>query len=512
MAGRSAGPRSRAVAGWHFLVLVPLALTIWVYHPITRAFFFADDFVHLIEIVNEAPLVFLLRPFGGQAFLGRNLVFLGSYHLFGVDPVRFMWTVLLTHLLNVWLLYRFLRTLTRSVWLACLGAALWGTSPLAAGSLSWYAAFGHVLVGTVLLLVLNSVLRVASVGGSIPTRTAASWFALLLIGSTCYGPGMGLALAFPIALVLLLPAAWEQRGVRAAFLALPLAMLAVYFGLRQLYTLVGEIPFEEVLQQRIALSGFEHVPVLLAHLLSYSAGGTLLGFFLPPTYPSEATSIAVVALAAGLGFLLWRGSWAVRREALAMLALWASVYLVIATGRANMYAVFNIRPESAAIMGRYHYAGTIPLVVLMCMMLQQAGRLPGLRAVPRGLASALGLGLLVYGYLHGTFQIDERQACHDYFLYTQKEIADAGSSMPDGATIYLENNTSPPYVLGPMIPDRLVPGRAAMFVLTHPSGRLDGREVRFIERASEVRDWYLKRPGTPLGRLLVAPEDAPARP
>ena len=61
-------------------------------------------------------------------------------------------------------------------------------------------------------------------------------------------------------------------------------------------------------------------------------------------------------------------------------------------------------------------------------------------------------------------------------------------------------------------PGRLVPGRAAMFVLTHPSGRLDGGEVRFIERAAEVRDWYLKLPGSPLGQLLVAPEDAPARP
>src|SRR6185369_4989114 len=87
------------------------------------------------------------------------------------------------------------------------------------------------------------------------------------------------------------------------------------------------------------------------------------GFFLPPTYPSHATSIAVIALAAGLGFLLWRGTWLVRRETLAVLALWGSVYLVIATGRANMYAVFKIAPQRAAIMGRYHYAGTIPLAV-----------------------------------------------------------------------------------------------------------------------------------------------------
>jgi len=195
-----------------------------------------------------------------------------------------------------------------------------------------------------------------------------------------------------------------------------------------------------------------------------------------------------------------------------MVALWGSVYLVIAAGRANMYAVFKITPENAAIMGRYQYAGTIPVVVLVCMMLQQAGRLPGLRGVPRGLASVLGLGLLVYGYRHAGFQIDERQASHNYFLYTRQEIVDAAARTPDGSTVYLEIQTSPPYILGPMIPDRLVPGRAAMFVLTHPSGRLDGREVRFIERAAEVRDWYLKLPGSPLGQLLVAPEDAPARP
>jgi hypothetical protein len=79
------GP-SRGVSGWHPLALLPLALSAWVYHPITRVFFWADDFVHLTEIANERPLVFLLRPFGGHAFLTRNLVFLGSYHLFGVDP------------------------------------------------------------------------------------------------------------------------------------------------------------------------------------------------------------------------------------------------------------------------------------------------------------------------------------------------------------------------------------------------------------------------------------------
>ena len=112
------------------------------------------------RVRRQGPLLFLFRPFGGQAFLGRNLVFLATYEAFGANPVPFMWTVLLTHLLNVALLFAVVRGLTHSVWLACLGAALWGTSPLAVGTLDWYAAFGHVLVGTLLLVVLRGVVRV----------------------------------------------------------------------------------------------------------------------------------------------------------------------------------------------------------------------------------------------------------------------------------------------------------------------------------------------------------------
>jgi len=52
----------------HPLVLVPLGLSAWIYYPVTRAFFFADDFVHLVDLENERTLVFLLKPFGGNAF------------------------------------------------------------------------------------------------------------------------------------------------------------------------------------------------------------------------------------------------------------------------------------------------------------------------------------------------------------------------------------------------------------------------------------------------------------
>src|SRR5204863_352759 len=85
-------------------------------------------------------------------------------------------------LANVWLLFGVLRTLTASAALACLGATLWGTSPLNLGSLGWYAAFGHVLVGTTLLLVLRLVIQNGA-GGPVRARTATASRALLLGGA-----------------------------------------------------------------------------------------------------------------------------------------------------------------------------------------------------------------------------------------------------------------------------------------------------------------------------------------
>jgi hypothetical protein len=51
-----------------------------------------------------------------------------------------------------------------------------------------------------------------------------------------------------------------------------------------------------------------------------------------------------------------------------------------------------------------------------------------------------------------------------------------------------------------------------VFLLTRAASKLEDRDVRFIERDPDVLDWYRERPDTPLARLLVAPEEAPASP
>jgi len=101
---------------------------------------------------------------------------------------------------------------------------------------------------------------------------------------------------------------------------------------------------------------------------------------------------------------------------------------------------------------------------------------------------------------------------HDYFLYTKQDLATQIAAAPRETPLYLENSKTPWPVLGVAIPERLVPGRAAVFLLTRSASKLDDRDVRFIERDPDVLDWYRERPDTPLARLLVAPEEAPASP
>jgi hypothetical protein len=510
--GPVGGERPGAPSRWHPLLLVPLALSAWVYYPITRVNFFADDFAHLASIESDGVLPFLLSPFGGHNYLVRNLLFLGSWELFGLHASDYFVTVLLTHLLNVGLLFGVLRTFTRSPALACFGAALWGTSPLCVGTLAWYSVYGHVLVATILLFVLGQLARLAASGVPPRTRTATLWYALLLAGTTCFGVGIGVALAFPFVLFLLLPRAWSFPRLRVAWLLLPAVTLALYFAFRRLYPLLAPLTFQENMQEYIALHGLAYVPPMLAHLLGFSIAGTTLGLLMRQQYPSPACWMAIAAYVCGLGLLFWRGDATTRRTALAMLGLAVSIYVLIAAGRSSTYAMFSISAAAAARVARYHYVGSLPIVIVLCLILRELGRLPGLGAVPAPLALAAGLGTIVFGAAHYGISFQEYRATPQYLQQTAAAIAAEIRAQPPGSTVYLENGRAPGYILGPAIPGFLFPGRAGVYVLFNRSDQFEGRTVRFVERDTEVAQYYAQRPHTRLARLLVGPGDVTSHP
>jgi hypothetical protein len=494
-------------ARWHPLVLVSLVLTAWVYYPITGVFFYFDDFYHLCGLTNGSDLAWVLQPFGGHNYVLRNLVFLGSWQLFGLHSEPWYWTVFLTHLLNVWLLFSVLGALTDSVPLACFGATLWGICPVAVGTIGWYSVYGHVMVTTILLVVLDQLARLAATGDRLPTPTAWLWYALLLAATTCFGTGIGVALVFPVVLFFRLPTAWRQPGVRLAYLALPAVTLAMYFGLRALSGWIEPLPLSETAHLMAAESGLWSAPAMLLPLLGFAVSGAALGHgFDRARFLDARTWVTIVAFVLGLGLIAWRGDPKARRTAVAMAALAVGIYGVIAVGRTQVYTMFHFPLAEAATEPRYHYLGSMPIVILICQVLQQVGRIGWLSAVPRGLLLGVGLALQVGTYARSSFRIDQHPATRDYVTRTVREIADAVAAAPPGTTVYIENGDTQP-VIGPNL-KMLVPGRAGLFVLLSPDDLLDGRRVRFMERDQEVLDFWTKRPETRLATLLVAPSPA----
>jgi len=495
---------------WHPLALVPLALTAWVYYPLTRVYFWGDDFLHLSRIAAGRELTFILAPFGGHNLHLRNLAFVASWHLFGLHAAAWYWTVLLTHLLNVWLLFGVLASFTGGVWLACLGAALWGMCPLDVGTLGVYSVYGHAMATTVLLVVLDGLARrSAAAPEPLPGRTAGLWYVLLLAGTICFGTGIGVALVFPLVLFLLLPEAWRQRGVRLAYLALPAVTLGAYFGLKRLYALLEPLSMAEVLHEYMATHGLRLAPAMLVHLLGFAISGSLLGcFFRPEQYPAARDWLALLVFAVGLGLIAWRGDARTQKTGLAMVALTLGAYAVIAVGRAYVFTSLHRSPAQTAAYLRYHYLGTVPIVVLVCLMLQQVGRIGPLSLVPRSVALAAGLGLLVAGYLRSAPWIDEHAASRAWVEGATREIAEAVAAAPPGTTVYLENGAAPAWAVGIFL-ENAFPGRAGVFSLLSPaSDEMDGRHVRFIERDPNILAYWAERPGEPIARVIVPPEHA----
>src|SRR6185369_8441612 len=212
------------------LPLLPLALAAIVYAPLTRHYFFADDFLHLYRLANLPLVQNIIEPFAGHLYLVRNAVFALLHWLFDVDPRGYFAAMLVTHLANVWLLYGVILVFTGSRLLACAGAALWGTAPVLAGVLGWYSAHGAALVATALLLFLRDLGRHARDGrGPAPGRVAL-WFLLLLAAATCFGTGIAVALVAPVVAWIVLPATPAARRavvvLAALWIAVPLLYLA----------------------------------------------------------------------------------------------------------------------------------------------------------------------------------------------------------------------------------------------------------------------------------------------
>ena len=479
------------------LAVVPLLLSAIVFHGIVRNFFFTDDFLHLYQVAED-PLRFLVEPYGGHVYLTRNAIFWVCAALFDGRPAPYFWLALATHLLNVWLLFRFLRVLFGSDRLACFGAALWGACPVHEGVLGWYAVYGQAVATMLLLAVLGDVAR----PGEVAARRALLWCAALLVATTCFGVGLGAAIVFPALVAILRPAAYARRATRRVLLAMPLATVALYVGLHAFYAFVYGNPATDSTQYLNLLHGITPIAYFLPLLLGGGLAQLLLGpAFVPDVYPDATALIAIGAVVASMLAAAVFGDAHVRRSVVACVLLAFAIYGTIAAGR-GLFLLLGRPPAVLGATPRYHYASGVALTGAICAALAWLGE--RLAVPPRWASALLALWLvttLAVGARAG-FPIDHhdeaRQQTESFLagLHAQAKAA------PPGALVTIENRYFRP--IGPMIPPSLFPGSVAAFMIFSPSDELDGHPVRFA--TGDQRCLGAIRPGGRLARLLVGPD------
>jgi hypothetical protein len=456
--------------------LLPVGCALLAWAPLLQNYFNGDDFVHLYDIATKPFVRLLILPWAGHLYTVRNTVFAVMFRLFGADPRPYFWSVLLTHALNTALLYRVIRRFAGSVALATFGATLWGACPVLQEALGWYSVYGQVLLTAIVLGVLSSLGKRLVTGTSVSTGTAACWAGLLLAGSTCFGIGLGVAMAFPLVAALALPRRQLPLRGLVVLIAGATASFAFY---RIVITYSPEVagPEAELFSVTAVVKNLPAVLVFVAHLFGF--GAAALGFDFVGAHARFPASMQVVggtvlALLMVVGWVC--GSGRARRCLLAFALLAAAAYGTISAGRAILFEAAHTPPSIAAMGSRYQYLALAVVAVLVCTALAQvAARGPTARALVLGsigvwmVARIAALVLRPFPIDHWDAQRVETTAMLDGI---RKHIA----STAPGEVATIENQ---PFGLSHGFPN-MFPGWAGMFVVFFPDNTVDGRPVHFV--------------------------------
>ena len=470
--------------------LFPVAMSAVVYYPITRNYFFSDDFLHFWQIVNDGVGHFILRMHGGHMYLARNVILAAMFSLFGMHASPYFHIALLTHLLNVSLLYCLIYRMTLSWRIACISAALWGMAPVDEGAVGWISVFGHVVAGTCTLLVL------IGLAGSRTDPSASSWrpglwSLLTAVGSTCFGVGIGIAFAMPgVAWLLLRPGRQRRVGV-IAFAVTAAAVVGLYFSQAWLYKwLYGEATLANSFSD-LDPSYWPSQTAFLFALLGYGIAAVLLGAVAYHVAAAEVVIVPIVAAATAVA--VWRAPQRMVRPLLACLLLAIGVYGMISLGRAWS------APVSTA---RYHYLGGMIVAIALGLVLD--GLTTGTRVPPwcRNGAVAAWATLALYVAVRLGPPINHFNFARHETESTLAAITAIAASAPPGADVYILNR---PFHSIFFVPDlTYFPGWAAVFAMFHPDDMLDGHRIYFSVPSGEGHDDRAKgrqatallRPGT----------------
>jgi hypothetical protein len=506
------------------LMLVPLASSAVVYAPIVGNYFFADDFLNLYRIVNVPLLEYVLTPHAGHVLLARNALFWLCRTAFGPRAELFFAAVLLTHLVNVGLLFAAVRSLSGSAALACFGATLWGTAPLHQGTLGWYSVYGQVVATTALLAIVAHAARLSAAGRT-PSRAARrGWYGLALVAATSFGVGIGAALALPFVLVLLFPD-WRRWSRRPPLLSLLLVVPVLYVAAQALFIAVSGEAIPGLRALSAALGRFESagsaagasrlalaaayaraLPATLAmlvELLAYGCAQMLAGFW-SVAGAGPALWLAVLTAVAGASIAVASGDAVLRRRLLAAGLLALACYASVAAGRAAVLSALGM--AHGALADRYHYAATAPLALLLCLLLHGMQTRLALGRTPVTSLLLLWLAWSTGSYARNAPRIEHHATARLATGLVRAEIARVVDRAPAGDPVYVANRPFAP--TASTISPIDFPGWGALFVAFSPDDTVDGRPLRFVIADPAVAQ--AAQHGRRSATLFTTPDQVPA--
>lgn len=468
-----------AATGWW--VLLPVLLSMWVYRKLVNVYFNSDDFLNLYFIVNKTPLDYLLRPHGGHLLFVRNAVFYGSFQLFGAYPEYYFATVLLTHMLNVALLFLVMWRLTGNGIAGAGASALWGICPVHAGTLGWYSVYGQVLVAAILLTLLNQAVRPISDGTPLPRGALLAWPLLLLVASTCFGIGIGVTMIAPVVVFLLLPPSPRRTWTCVVLCMLALSMPYLYAKallLHEWYSgasaegFAASVAFQ---QSTISL----HQLMMVAYLASCGLGSIVIGFFgTVDAFPPSAWIISGVF--AGAVAMTFVGSDArVRRALLACAVLAFGCYGIIAQGRAQFFQAETL--AAGAAQARYHYVATLPFAAMLGLVLAQGARWLRLRSRAQVILLIGWLAIAGFSYRTAEPFLDLFPTARKETLIVINTVLKKVGQAWKVRDVFMRNY--PFRAIGPLYVLNQVafPGWAAVYTIFFPSNTIAGKHVFFVD-------------------------------
>lgn len=206
MAGSSAFTkrlsRVRGLSPW--VVLLPLfVLLAWLFWPVTKGDFVADDYVFLTtaRMVNE-PLAAFWQSHFYEPYYFRPLGVLSWWlatRAFGLDYTSHSLINLVLHCVNAGLLFAFLRALALRASAVVAGVVLFALGPVAFAAMLWPSNRFDLLA--VVFLLVQAIATVRALQGR--------------------------ALAIPVAALAALAACWSKEGAYPVATAMALVVLAV---------------------------------------------------------------------------------------------------------------------------------------------------------------------------------------------------------------------------------------------------------------------------------------------